>query len=366
MPNSKLPMCSPTRATSTLAWLIFSSTLACCGKSTPEAVPPAAPPPPTSAPELEATASAAPPDADAAAPVAAAPLTLPDAIVVPGMSSPESALYDREQDSYLVSNVVGTPFAVDDKAFISKVAPDGTVVDLKWIDSAKPNVTLNAPKGMAITGGILYVADLDHVRKFDAKTGAPRGAIAFKGATFLNDVSAKADGRLFVTDSGIKAGKGDKFEPTNTDAVYEIVNDKPKVVVKGTDLNGPNGILANESGVWVVTLRGHELYDVSGGKKDNVNELPKGMLDGLTQNAGSRLLISSWESSQVFQGVPGEAFNPLPGTFKGAADIGFDTKRTRLLIPAFTENELRIQPLGSPTPPRLQGSTPNPSSNGEK
>ena len=46
----------------------------------------------------------------------------------------------------------------------------------------------NAPKGLGVSGNLLYVADLTFVRMFDRKTGAPKGKIAIPGATFLNDV----------------------------------------------------------------------------------------------------------------------------------------------------------------------------------
>jgi hypothetical protein len=40
-------------------------------------------------------------------------------------------------------------------------APDGSVTNLKWLDGTKQNVLLNAPKGLAIQGNLLYVADIN-------------------------------------------------------------------------------------------------------------------------------------------------------------------------------------------------------------
>ena len=45
----------------------------------------------------------------------------------------------------------------------------------------------------AIAGDYLYVADLTVIRRFDRRTGAPRGEFAIPGATFLNDVVAAED-----------------------------------------------------------------------------------------------------------------------------------------------------------------------------
>src|SRR5262249_57870813 len=66
-----------------------------------------------------------------------------------GLATPESILYDAAADLYLVSNINGGPAEVDDNGFISRVTPDGKVAALKWIDGAKPDVKLHAPKGKA-------------------------------------------------------------------------------------------------------------------------------------------------------------------------------------------------------------------------
>ena len=69
-----------------------------------------------------------------------------------GFSTPESVIHDPLTDRYLVSNINGSPLETDDNGFISLVADDGTVLNLKWIDGATDSVTLNAPKGMAVVG----------------------------------------------------------------------------------------------------------------------------------------------------------------------------------------------------------------------
>jgi hypothetical protein len=87
-----------------------------------------------------------------------------------GFSAPESVLYDTAADRYLVSNVNGQPLATDDNGFISLLSPSGEVLDLKWIEGGKNGVRLDAPKGMTIADGVLYVADISAVRTFDLAT----------------------------------------------------------------------------------------------------------------------------------------------------------------------------------------------------
>ena len=56
------------------------------------------------------------------------------------------------------------------------------VVAQSEVDTAKADVKLDAPKGMAIVGNVLYVADITFVRKFDAKSGKALGEIKIDGA----------------------------------------------------------------------------------------------------------------------------------------------------------------------------------------
>jgi hypothetical protein len=104
-----------------------------------------------------------------------------------GFRTPESVLYDPKADLYLVANIHGDPSARDGNGFISCISPEGEVIALKWIDGQAEGVTLNAPKGMALTGERLFVADIDVVRVFDRENGAPLDEIAVQGARFLRD-----------------------------------------------------------------------------------------------------------------------------------------------------------------------------------
>jgi hypothetical protein len=263
-----------------------------------------------------------------------------------GLSTPESVLHDDATDTYLVSNIDGQPAAVDGKGFIAKLSPDGTVATLKWIESGKNKVTLNAPKGMAFMGDNLYVADIDTVRIFDRKTGNPVADVKVPGATFLNDVALGTDGRILVSDTGVKPGaKG--FEPTGTDAVYAIDKDKKvAAIAKSKDLGGPNGItVGGDNKVWIAAMNSGEIYSLDmKGKRADVQKMPKGMLDGIFA-LGSDLVVSSWDASAVYRGKPGGDFKVVVEGAKSPADISYDKKRGRVLVPLFTENEVRAYDL---------------------
>ena len=260
-----------------------------------------------------------------------------------GLETPESVLYEDASDAYIVSNINGRAHAVDGNGFISRLSPDGKVETLKWIEGGKNKVTLNAPKGLAFAGQMLYVADIDTVRMFDRKTGAPLGEVKVPGATFLNDIAVTADGNVLVSDTGMKAGaKG--FEPTGTDAVYSI--DKAKkltTVAKSKELGEPNGLYVAGEKIWVVTMGSGELYALDAkGTRSDIKRLPKGSLDGIVLLPSGELLISSWEANAVYRGKPGGDFVPVIEGVKSPADIGYDTKRSRVLVPLFESNEVQV------------------------
>jgi hypothetical protein len=267
-----------------------------------------------------------------------------------GFMTPESVLIDTLADVYIVSNINGEPAAEDDNGFISRVTPDGQVENLKWIDGASPDITLNAPKGMAIRGDTLFVTDLGCIRMFHRVTGAKEGETCIQGATFLNDIVLGMDTVLYVTDSGLKAGASG-LEPSGTDAVYRMPllpgkgGEGGTVLMRGPEMGRPNGLAAKPRGVVVVTFGSGEIFLLdSTGKMTSMMSPTQKQLDGVAFMPDGSLLFSSWVDSAIMK-VPavGGRYETVVSGAESPADFAFDAKRGRVVIPLFNRNEILIQ-----------------------
>jgi hypothetical protein len=251
-----------------------------------------------------------------------------------GLAAPERVLYDASGDRYLVSNVNGEPGARDDNGFISVLSPAGRVTTLKWIAGGRKGVTLHAPKGLAIIGRVLYVADLTVVRRFDLHTGAPLGEVAVPGSTYLNGLATAPDGKLYVSDSGPPQGS---FDAHGTEAVYVIEGARVTSLAKGSALGRPTGIAWTEGGPVVVPFGSSEVYRLDDhGTRRDVTPLPAGGLAGVVR-VGDSLLVASWQTSSILRGKLGGRFEVALADQTSPADLGYDTKRGRLLVPHLTE-----------------------------
>lgn len=274
----------------------------------------------------------------AASPVAAADTILP--APSEGFKVPESVRYDAALDAYFVSNIDGNPSNKDNNGYIARLDAANPATATILVQGGQDGVTLHAPKGMAIAGDTLWVADIDALRGFDKNTGAALAThdLAAMGATFLNDVAVAPDGTIYVTDTGIAFGPTGEMSHPGKDRIFAIKGGAPSVVLESDSLlTRPNGIAWDAANNRFV-LAGFGGPDITawvpGEQAVTKVATGPGGYDGLEALADGRLLVTSWADSSL-NVVSGGTITRLAGSLEAPADIGIDTRRNRVAVPRF-------------------------------
>jgi DNA-binding beta-propeller fold protein YncE len=285
-------------------------------------------------------------------------------------SAPAAALYDEQRDVYWVSNSNGE--GNDDNGFISRLDPAGQVVTMNFIDGSRGDVTLHSPTGIALKDNHLLVADMTALREFDADTGKPIGKIEIPGAKRLNDVAVAPDGNVYVSDLGAELDVAGSDLGTR-DAVYRVSPQGAlSTLSRGAALRGPSALVADTTGLWLVNVGGELVHLLAGSvtapaaPEENGGEsypLGLGALRGLTRVPDGTFLVSGWRGDKVWRGTPGGSFESVIDGLEAPADLGYDTRRQRLLIPLFGGHALAVfdlPPFEGKLSPPTTGSNPEP------
>ena len=260
---------------------------------------------------------------------------------ISGFNDPESVRYDAEQDVFFVSNMNGLGSQKDTNGYIVRAqAADPRNMTLFVVGGA--GVELHAPKGIAIQGDTLWVADIDVLRGFDRRTGKPVGTIDFAAhrPVMLNDVAVGPGGTMRVTDTGIlMVYEGNKH--VGPDRIFAVdAGRRVRLLDEGAHLKLPNGVTwSARDGAWIVVsfhpFDGEVAALPRDGATRRVVHRAKGRLDGVEALDDGAVLFTSWADSSLHLLRNGRDI-PLVREIPESADIGLDTKRRRVLIPMAT------------------------------
>ena len=252
------------------------------------------------------------------------------------LQTPESVIHDEKRNVLYVANINGSPTEKVDNGFISKLSLEGEILDLKWISES-----LWAPKGMAISGDHLYVADISRVVEFNLETGELVETYPVENAVFLNDVAADTNGDVYISDM-----------MTNT--IHRIKDGKIEVWLASEKLASPNGLTVVDDqlivGTWGVmdgegfetSIPGHliavslcnsEITDL--GSADSV-----GNLDGVEQTLNGDFLVTDWMAGKLLLSDQQGQVETLLDLDQGSADHEYIKDSGMVLIPMMMSNKL--------------------------
>jgi len=234
------------------------------------------------------------------------------------LTTNESVLYDKSSGKIYVANIEGDPRGKDGKGSISIIDKEGKIVTQDWVTG------LNAPKGMGITNGSLYVTDIDEVVEVNLESGKITNKYSVEGAGFLNDLDTYNE-KVYFTDM-------------NTGKVHLLDSGELSIVTEGHE--SINGIAVGEDG----TLYG---LDKSGFKKLNsdgtstlLNKTVTGG-DGLVILGDGNYIASRWAGEIYFVSGEGETLLlDTKDTESNTADIGFIPGDNIVLVPTFFKNKV--------------------------
>ena len=236
----------------------------------------------------------------------------------------ESVIYDKKRDVLYVTNLNMEPRLKDGNGFVSRVSTDGKITDLHWIDG------MHAPKGTAIVGDTLYVADIDELIVIDIIKGLIARKVPATGAGMLNDITSDSDGNLYITDSD--ANKILKYSKGNlTDWL-------------STGLNQPNGLLAENDRLLLASMGSMDLVSIDLNSK-SITKLADslGAADGISFiGTKDNYIVTDW-NGEIFMVNPDKTRTSLlkPKDQQiNTADSEYIAEKNLLLVPTFFKNSV--------------------------
>ncbi len=239
------------------------------------------------------------------------------------LTTSESVLFDKDANIMYVSNISGNPTDKDGVGFISKMDRDGVVTEKEWAKG------LDAPKGMGIMDGKLYVTNIDELVVIDMKDGKVVKRYPVKGAKFLNDV-AIGKGKVYFSD--METGKLHVFQ-----------NDEVSTWRDGHERL--NGLAFRDGSLYLLDGKGLHKIEREGAEPQTLNSNVTGG-DGLVVINEHTFIVSRWDGEiWIVEGRQATKLLDSKADEIQTADIGYIPEENLVLVPRFFSNKVSAYKL---------------------
>ena len=255
----------------------------------------------------------------------------------PGFSNPESVAYDKARDVLYVSNMNRGGGG----GFISRLDPQGELLEPRWVEG------LLEPRGLDVQGDTLYVADQKALVEIDIPTATVRIRHPVQDPGFLNDVTAAADGSVYLSDM-------------MRDVIYRLRDGQLTPWLEDAALESPNGLLAEPQrllvGAWGVRSEGFQTpvpghlksVSLSGKRVQSLGDgTAQGNLDGVEPVPGGGYYVTDWMAGALLYIDEQGQTTQLLDLEQGSADLEYLPQMNRLLIPMMENGTVRAYDIPS-------------------
>jgi len=240
------------------------------------------------------------------------------------LKEPESVIYDRDNNVLYVSNINNPATGKDGNGSIGRISVSGEIQNVDWVIGG-----MDAPKGLGLSKGLLYVADLTKVVVIDTKTAKVVRNIEVEDAGMLNDITVDTDGGVYISDS-------------NKKRIYKLNNNVAEVWLEKDHFQKLNGLLAHQNKFYTIDMTEGIFYEV-----DKNTKALKKIADGLVGGDGiipfgKDFIISNWNGEINHVTANGKVTKLLDTKADkvNAADIEYIAEKNLLLVPTFFANKL--------------------------
>lgn len=246
-----------------------------------------------------------------------------------GLKHPESVVFDSKRNVLYISNIGDSE---DGDGSIAQVSLDGELINNDFVTG------LNDPKGQLVMGDKFYVSDNLVLVEIDLIEGKITNRYTHPDIEFLNDVTADADGNVYVSDMFASS-------------IYKLDTEGNMTKwMDTTDLEYPNGLLVVGD---KILIAGWGLYSEEGTKGrfsivdmndktiTNITAETLGSLDGIQEDGtGNGYYVSDWRGGHLYHISNDGEIEKLLSPGQSLGDIYYNPTTGLMVLPMNRQNKL--------------------------
>jgi len=257
------------------------------------------------------------------------------------LERPAAAVWHEASQNWFVSNMAVPPMATGARGWISRVPRRDVKVEPVFVDG------LQAPRGIATAGDMLYVAEVEAVAVVSVSRRVLERRQPISKARRLSGIAVDGEGNIYVSD-------------LLTDTIHLLPRaGPPQVFLKSKDLAGPNGLWVDGTDLlvasWGPVTDGATLQTRGPGRLQRIDlktrrlkafdtPAPTGRLAGVVRSPRGLVVTDAGTGRVLLWSVDGKVTTVREG-LKECGMPGVNAERGILAVPETGANVVVFVPL---------------------